>query len=92
VLAANDQLAIGLQGGLRSGGLPVPDEMSVVGFDDVPTCAYVDPPLTTIRVPLYEVGATGAGIAIDRLAGVTRGPVAVALELVVRGSTAPPRQ
>ena len=90
VLAANDQLAIGLQAGLRARGVAVPGQLSIVGFDDVPACAFVEPPLTTIRVPLYAVGATGARIAIERLGGGRPPAVTLALELVVRASTAPP--
>jgi LacI family transcriptional regulator len=90
VLAANDQLAIGLQAGLRAHGVAVPGDMSVVGFDDVPACTFVEPALTTIRVPLYDVGATGARIAIERLDGNRPAAVTLGLELVVRASTAPP--
>ena len=90
LLAANDQLAIGLIAGLRAAGLAVPEGMSIVGFDDVPSCSFVQPQLTTIRVPLYEVGAIGAQMAIDRLGGTSREQVSVPVELVVRASTAPP--
>jgi LacI family transcriptional regulator len=90
LMTANDQLAIGLLAGLRARGVAVPGEMSVVGFDDVPTCAFVEPALTTIRVPLYDVGALGARMAIDRLTGHAREQVCLPLELVVRASTAPP--
>ncbi len=90
VLAANDQLAIGLMAGLRSFGLAVPGDVSVVGFDNVPSCAFVEPGLTTVSVPLYQVGALGARMAIDRLDGQVCDPVTVAVELVVRASTAPP--
>lgn len=92
VLAANDQLAIGLQAELRAQGVAVPGDVSVIGFDDVPACAFVEPPLTTIRVPLYDVGATGARIALERLDGGDPPTVTVGLELVVRASTAPPPQ
>lgn len=90
LLAANDQLAIGLLTGLRILGLKLPDDMSVVGFDDIPSCAFVEPPLTTIRVPLYDVGAAGAQVAIDRLAGRAGERVTLPVELVVRASTSVP--
>jgi DNA-binding LacI/PurR family transcriptional regulator len=88
LLAANDQLAIGLIAGLRSMAVDVPGDVSVVGFDDVPSCTFVEPALTTIRVPLYEIGALGAQIAIDRLDGHRRDQVMVGVELVPRASTA----
>jgi LacI family transcriptional regulator len=90
LLAANDQLAIGLVAGLRARGVAVPGDVSVVGFDDIASCSFLQPPLTTIRIPLYDVGALGARAAIDRLEGRTGGVVTVPVELVVRSSTAPP--
>jgi LacI family transcriptional regulator len=62
--------------------------MSLIGFDDIPSCAFVNPPLTTIRVPLYDVGAIGAQMAIDRLDGRARDQVRVPVALIVRASTA----
>jgi LacI family transcriptional regulator len=83
VLAFNDQMALGLVAGLRNLGLSVPDDVSVVGVDDVPMAAMVAPPLTTISLPTAEVGA----VALSMLG---RGPARRELfgELVVRHSTA----
>jgi DNA-binding LacI/PurR family transcriptional regulator len=83
VLAFNDQMALGVVAGLRNLGIAVPDDVSVVGFDDVPMAAMVAPPLTTISLPTSEVGAVamvmlGEGPATRELFG----------ELVVRHSTA----
>ena len=83
VLAFNDQMALGVVAGLTSLGIAVPDDVSVVGFDDVPMAAMVAPPLTTISLPTGEVGAVavamlGEGPSTKELFG----------ELVVRGSTA----
>lgn len=90
LLAANDQLAIGLLAGLRHLGAKLPGDMSVVGFDDIPSCSFVEPALTTIRVPLYDVGAAGAQLAVDRLAGGAGPRVTLPIDLVVRASTAAP--
>jgi DNA-binding LacI/PurR family transcriptional regulator len=83
VLAFNDQMALGVVAGLRTLGIAVPDDVSVVGFDDVPMAAMVAPPLTTISLPTSAVGA----VAVGMLGG---GPARRELfgELVVRHSTA----
>jgi LacI family transcriptional regulator len=59
VLASNDLMAIGCLVGLREAGCHIPQDISVMGIDDIPTAQFVDPPLTTIALPLYELGATG---------------------------------
>jgi LacI family transcriptional regulator len=91
VFIASDVVALGAIGGLRERGLRVPDDVSVVGFDDIALAAYVDPPLTTIHVPAHELGLAAGRALLDRIA---RRPVAertvLPIELVVRGSTAPP--
>jgi LacI family transcriptional regulator len=83
VLAFNDQMALGVIAGLRILGIAVPDDISVVGFDDVPMAAMVAPPLTTISLPTGEVGAVA-------MAMLGEGPAKMELfgELVVRHSTA----
>jgi len=70
----------------------VPEDVSVVGYDDVPIAAYVDPPLTTVHQPMREVGELAAGLILDRIAGSERddGPNLLPARLVVRQSTAPP--
>jgi len=57
-IAFNDQMALGVIAGLARSGIRVPDDMSVVGFDDVPMAAMVAPPLTTIRLPTDQAGST----------------------------------
>lgn len=90
VVAANDQAAIGFVRGLRSRSIAVPARVSVVGFDDIQPCAYVEPALTTVRVPLYELGLRGMRLALDLLDGEPRpAPTELQLELAVRSSTAP---
>lgn len=83
VLAFNDQMALGILAGLSDRGISVPEDISLVGFDDVPMAAMVAPPLTTVRLPIHEVGP--AAIAM-----LTEGPSTkeFAGELVVRRSTA----
>lgn len=97
VVAASDVMAIGLVQMLKAMGMSVPQDVSVVGFDDIPSAAHVDPPLTTVRQARYDLGATAARMVLRRLEdgrSVTAFPppgVRLATNLVVRGSTAPPR-
>jgi LacI family transcriptional regulator len=67
VFACNDYMAIGLLGALHDAGIGVPDEMAVVGFDDIAMARYVSPPLTTVRVDAYEMGERAARALIARL-------------------------
>ncbi len=93
IAAGNDMLAIGCYAALDEASLSCPDDVSVVGFNDMPFIDRLRPPLTTIRFPHYQVGTEAAQLLLERMAGHT-GPVKVlflAPELVVRGSTAPPR-
>ncbi|WP_102194539.1 LacI family DNA-binding transcriptional regulator [Microbacterium aurantiacum] len=91
VFAANDQMALGLLGGLHEAGLVVPGDLSVVGFDDVPDAAYYWPRLTTVRQDFDEL-ASRAVAAVLGAAGAEASDLApVAPELVVRDSVAPPR-
>jgi LacI family transcriptional regulator len=63
VFAANDAMAIGLLAGLRDRGVRVPEEMAVAGFDDVPIARYVSPALTSVRIPIAQLGER----AVERL-------------------------
>ncbi|WP_298803387.1 LacI family DNA-binding transcriptional regulator [uncultured Pseudokineococcus sp.] len=93
VVAANDQLALGLLRALRERGVDVPRRVSVTGFDDAPESAYLSPPLTTVRQDLERVGREAVGLLLERLAGgVATAPEhrVVVPELVVRASTGPP--
>ena len=69
IFAANDQMAFGAVLGLRRHGLRVPDDVSLVGFDDLPTAQYASPPLTTIHQPSYELGRIAAVSMLQLLAG-----------------------
>jgi len=92
IVAGNDMLALGVLRALASIGLSCPTDVSLVGFNDMPFMDRITPPLTTIRLPHYEVGAAAADLLIERIADPT-GPakgVFLAPELIVRSSTARP--
>lgn len=87
VFAANDQMAYGARLALYRRGIRVPDDMSLVGFDDLPNSSYSMPPLTTVRQPVYEIGRMAAQAMLRLIAGEAVGASAPPLELVVREST-----
>ncbi len=91
VLAGNDQLALGILRALWERGLGVPDDVSVVGFDDVAGAAYFVPPLTTVRQPFAALGAQCVAMVLASLAGEAVAAERIEPELVVRSSTGPPR-
>jgi len=91
VAVSNDLLAVGCYAALDETGLNCPDDMSVVGFNDMPFIDRLKPPLTTIRFPHYQVGTESANLLLERISSPSA-PVKVlylAPELVVRGSTSP---
>ncbi|MCF1597165.1 LacI family DNA-binding transcriptional regulator [Streptomyces muensis] len=93
VFAANDDMAIGLIRALTEAGLRVPDDVSVVGFDDIPVSAYVTPPLTTVRQPFDAVARDGLRLLVRAIEKPDAEPEPATdppVELVVRASTAPP--
>ena len=91
VFAYNDISAIGATWAFREAGLRVPQDVSVVGFDDIPGAAFANPGLTTVRQPLLRMGQIAAQTLIDRIEG--RGSyapeIAIEPEFVVRESTGP---
>jgi LacI family transcriptional regulator len=93
VVAGNDMIAIGCYDVLQENGIVCPDDVSVVGFNDMPFVDKFSPPLTTVRLPNRELGEEGAALLLDRMAG--QAPIAktimLPVTLVVRGSTASPR-
>lgn len=91
VFAANDQMALGVLGALQRAGRRVPEDVSVVGFGDIPESAFLIPPLTTVRQDFERVGARGVDLLVE-LIGSRRGAPREVLEpeLVVRESTAAP--
>jgi len=92
LLAFNDISAIGAIRGLREAGLRVPEDVSVVGFDDIQSAAFQNPGLTTVRQPLRLMGRLAAEAVVRQITAaateVADDPVVVEPELVVRGSTA----
>jgi DNA-binding LacI/PurR family transcriptional regulator len=91
LFAYNDISAIGSIGAFRDAGLRVPQDISVVGFDDIPGAAFTNPALTTVRQPLLRMGQIAAQTLVDRIEG--RGEcvpeIAIEPEFVVRESTGP---
>jgi DNA-binding LacI/PurR family transcriptional regulator len=93
LLCLSDQLAMGVLEAAREGGVSVPKELSVVGFDDIPQAARSEPPLTTVNQPHAEKGFRAGSMLIAQLRGEAAPPSEVLpTELVVRGSTARPRR
>ncbi len=93
IAASNDLLALGAYLCLRERGLRVPEDISVVGHNDMPLVDMTDPPLTTVRIGQFEMGARAAEILVLEIEG---GPAEhrtyrTTSELIVRSSTAPPR-
>ncbi|UUU19862.1 LacI family DNA-binding transcriptional regulator [Streptomyces sp. DSM 40750] len=93
IFTANDLQALGVYQAAREAGLRIPDDLSVVGFDDLPVVAWVDPPLTTVHQPLTEmaVAATELALTLGRGEDAPQVGLEIATTLTVRGSTAPPR-
>jgi DNA-binding LacI/PurR family transcriptional regulator len=71
VFAANDQLALGLLNAFTSQGIRVPEQVSIVGFDDQPEAAYFSPPLTTVRQDFEQLGQSAMMLMVDELNGHT---------------------
>ena len=93
IFGFNDNVAIGALIAARRRGLSVPDDLSVVGFDDTFQAAIVTPPLTSVRQPLAELGRMGVSLLTRLIDGQRVDAVRLELSttLVVRESTAPPR-
>ena len=89
VVAANDQMAIGVLKGLKEHRIAVPEEMAVVGIGGIPTGEFVDPPLTTVALPMKGMGEAAAQMLIDRIedACQTREEIWLETRLLVRSST-----
>jgi LacI family transcriptional regulator len=89
IFASSDAAAFGVLRAARESGLRVPEDLSVVGFDDIPEASYVDPALTTVRQPLQEMGRTAVRRLMALLAEPEAPPqrIVLATELLVRGST-----
>lgn len=91
IVCGSDLMALGVIRAARARGLSVPADVSVVGYDDSPLVAFTDPPLSTVRQPVREMGEAAARALLEEIAGTgaTRGELLFRPELVVRGSTGP---
>jgi LacI family transcriptional regulator len=91
VFAHNDLSATGAMQAIRDAGLRIPDDVAVVGFDDIPLAAHTDPPLTTIRQPMRQMGETAARLLLSQLDGASLPavPQTIPTTLIIRGSSAP---
>jgi DNA-binding LacI/PurR family transcriptional regulator len=92
LVSFNDIAAIGAIRAFRDHNIRVPEDVSIIGFDDIQGAAYHNPSLTTIRQPLYNMGTTAARILLQRLRGQKDYPeqIAIVPELIIRESTLPP--
>lgn len=94
VLAAGDVLAQGAMDGLKRLGLAVPRDVSVMGMDDLPQAAFLDPPLTTMHIPMRDIGAAALDLLRDGMLEATQVArrVELACPIVLRSSTGPARR
>jgi LacI family transcriptional regulator len=94
IVAGNDLMALGCYDAFVARTISCPGQISVVGFNDMPFAAWFNPPLTTVRLPHYEIGARAAELLLERLRDPGAEPAQVMLEpeLVVRASTAAPAE
>jgi LacI family transcriptional regulator len=94
VFAATDELAIGAMRAIWEAGLRVPQDISVMGFDDIDISAYLSPGLTTVRQPLVELGESSANLINSLICEekVNRAPIILPHTLILRESTSQPRK
>jgi LacI family transcriptional regulator len=90
VFAHNDLMALGANSALGARGLRVPEDVSLIGYNDLPLVGRLTPPLTTIRYPSLEVGRSAGELIIQLLGGERGADHPLRPELIVRASTAPP--
>jgi DNA-binding LacI/PurR family transcriptional regulator len=86
VFAASDVVALGAMSAIHAAGYVIPDDVAIVGFDDIFLAAHTYPPLTTVRVPVYGLGWTAAEILIALIEGDEVSSVTLETELVIRSS------
>jgi LacI family repressor for deo operon, udp, cdd, tsx, nupC, and nupG len=92
IFAGNDEMAFGAMSAARKHGLSVPEDLSIVGFDDQKTAAFYNPPLTTVNIPRQELGRRAAQELMDRFGGREAAhEIVLPTKLIVRESTAAPR-
>lgn len=87
LFVANDQMAYGARLALYRKGIRVPDDMSLIGFDDLPSSLYTTPPLTTVRQPAYDLGKIAGEAILQMIQGQKVSLPTVPLQVIVREST-----
>ncbi len=89
VFVANDLDAIGAMKAAREKGLRIPEDIAFVGFDDIQLASHIEPPLTTVRQPIYEMGITAISLLVQLIEGKEKEPLKVELptQLIIRGSS-----
>ncbi len=93
IFAHNDRIARGAIRALHEAGLQVPEDISVIGYDDIPEAEFSDPPLTTVRQPMAEIGQAATRFLIQMVEDPAIAPKQVLFDtaLIVRSSCAPPK-
>lgn len=94
IFAHNDVMAMAAMATIREKGFSIPEDISIVGFDDIPQASFTSPPLTTIAQPIQDIGRIATDLLIERMSGTTPHPsrkIILDVKLVVRGSCAPRR-
>ncbi|MBC7870385.1 MAG: LacI family DNA-binding transcriptional regulator [Chitinophagaceae bacterium] len=94
IFALTDVTAVGVMHAVAELGYKVPDDISVLGYDDIPIASYIMPPLTTVAQPIVEMGRTAVDLLLRQIEDGDLEPQSAVLEtrLVIRSSTAPPRE
>jgi LacI family transcriptional regulator len=92
IFTTDNLMTLGVVQGVQRVGLRAPRDVSIIGFDDLDWTTIVDPPLSVVAQPVYEMGALAAGLLLERIGGGERAPAVHTLNatLIVRGSTARP--
>lgn len=91
IIASNDLMAFGVMDAVKERGLRIPDDVSVVGFDDIALASMSSPPLTSVRTPMTEMGSTAGEYIVKLLEGETPEPrhVHLPLDIIIRETTGP---
>ncbi|MDP3207702.1 MAG: substrate-binding domain-containing protein, partial [Rhodoglobus sp.] len=92
-LVGNAQMALGVIGELKRRGIRIGRDVGIVTFDDAPWAPFIDPPISVVAQPAYEIGATAASLLLDRITGHESGApreIVLSAELLVRESSRSP--
>ncbi|MFH1487723.1 MAG: LacI family DNA-binding transcriptional regulator [Pseudomonadota bacterium] len=88
IFAANDLMAYGVINAAKEQGLRVPEDLSVIGFDNIPLSGYFDPPLTTVEIPMYDLGVAAMEMLADLISTIDLNRLKIVqTSLILRGST-----